>query len=138
MIPRTFAISVSSWATAVFERRPPGVGIRGPAGGGQRQAQGAEALQRLVVQLPSPAAALVLGSGLAGHQPLGADRACGDHRARRARGERRQQPLVLVTEVGSTRRMERDQHAGRLGPEHERDEEPGAAPRGPGGPGPSR
>ena len=67
---------------------------------GEQHLQRPERLQRLVVQLARPAAALLLGRGDRVAQAVLGDRAGGSHGGRGARREGEEQPLLLVAECG--------------------------------------
>ena len=93
---------------------------------GQPHVQGREALQRLVVELARPAPALLLGRGEPLAPPLRLGRLGGRERDRGARGERLQEPLVVVAEARAVLEpVDRDEDPVGPSAEGDRHDEPG-------------
>ena len=100
--------------------------LAGAARTGQQQAQRGQLLQRVVVQLARPPAALLLGGLHAALDRVDRHVLRRGHGGRGRRGEGLDQALVLGGELGPARgAVERAQHAQDLAAEGERHEQPG-------------
>ena len=98
MMSRNRSTSPWSWSAARADRLAQ-LGLVGAAGQGEHHAHGGDALQRLVVQLPCPVAALGLRGGGPLALALRAQSLRGAHRDSGSRGERRQKLLVGGAEL---------------------------------------
>ena len=99
---------------------------------GEQQPQPAEALQRLVVQLPGPAASLGVGGGQRAAQPVGLHALRERHGGRGADRERAQHLLVVLAEhaaVGSV--VKRGEQTDRVAAVDHRHEQRGLSVRDP-------